>query len=180
MRPAAVRSSDVRPSPPLPSDRALAAAVSSGDTAAFSRLYDRYARLVFSLACASRPADAEAIIEAVFAEVWWLARRSELPLPLAPLWIELVARRITSAPASSALPLGLPALLPFTALDPSTLHIFLMAYLGQLDIREIAAAVEIDQPGVKQALARGLSCFKAAAGVESAAATLGASTPAAG
>ncbi len=62
---------------PPADDRALLEQVIAGDLVAFERLYDRYARPVYSLAyrILGDPADAEELLQETFVKVWQQAAR---------------------------------------------------------------------------------------------------------
>lgn len=75
-------------------DRAALARMASGDQSALAELYDRRARLVFSLAqrILQNGADAEDIVQEVFAQVWAQAGRYEAGRGAVAAWMLTMAR----------------------------------------------------------------------------------------
>jgi RNA polymerase sigma-70 factor (ECF subfamily) len=65
-----------------------------GDHSALAELYDRNARLVFSLAqrILQNQADAEDIVQEVFAQVWAQARRYDTSRGAVAAWMLMMAR----------------------------------------------------------------------------------------
>ena len=152
------------------SDRSLIAGLSRHDPAALSELYDRYAPLVFTLACGHRPGAAEAIMEQVFVELWRAAAKATPSMPLPRLLIDLTAQQLVPHPArhsrspeSSTGRAVLPGLAPFTDLPPVVFDVVVLASLGQLHVREIAVALDLDQGAVLQSLSAGLARLRSPA-----------------
>ncbi|NMC79659.1 MAG: sigma-70 family RNA polymerase sigma factor [Chloroflexi bacterium] len=86
-------------SSPLPEytemdDVALLQAITTGQSAALAALYDRYGRLIYSLAMnvLSEPAAAEEVTQDVFVQVWDKASRYDAQLGKVSSWLIGIAR----------------------------------------------------------------------------------------
>ncbi len=75
-------------------DAALLQAITAGQSAALAALYDRYGRLVYSLAMnvLSEPAAAEEVTQDVFVQVWDKASRYDGQLGKVSSWLIGIAR----------------------------------------------------------------------------------------
>ena len=75
-------------------DSALVARMAAGDSAALASLYDRYASLVYSVACrvARDDAAAEEILQDVFYQLWRMAARFDPARGSVPGWLAVAAR----------------------------------------------------------------------------------------
>jgi RNA polymerase sigma-70 factor (ECF subfamily) len=76
------------------SDSAIVQRIVDGDRAAMAELYDRYADMVFSLACrvVSVPADAEDVVQEVFTQAWRQAGRYDPGRASAAAWLLNITR----------------------------------------------------------------------------------------
>jgi RNA polymerase sigma-70 factor, ECF subfamily len=76
-------------------DQALLAEVARGGTAAFERLYDRYAAAVYGMAQAvlHNPSQSEEVAQEVLVEVWRTAARYDPTRGSVRAWILIMARR---------------------------------------------------------------------------------------
>ena len=154
----------------LQSDRHLVAGLRQGDRGAFGELYDRYAPLVYTLACGSRPNEAEAIMERVFVDLWRTGPKASPFRSLLALLIDLTAQHIVSGAPRQKRTLGssparsvLPPLAPFADLPPFVFDVLVLAHLGQLPVQEIAAALDAEQAAVVRGLAAGLATLRGTA-----------------
>ncbi len=145
------------------SDRLLVGALLHQDTAALGKLYDRYAPLVYTLACQAIPAHAEAVLETVFGELWRRAPLAvsdeSMAMTLIRLTSQVVARYRADPDAareSAWAVRSLPALTVFADLPPLVGEVTLLATLGQLGVDELTVALEHDRATVVRSLAHGL------------------------
>jgi RNA polymerase sigma-70 factor (ECF subfamily) len=71
------------PAPSTQDDASLLALVQRGDEQAMASLFDRYSKVVYSVALRvlRDPAAAEDVLQEIFMQPWWLACRRE-PEPL--------------------------------------------------------------------------------------------------
>ena len=75
-------------------DAAVVQRIAGGDRAAMAELYDRYADVVFSLACriVTVPADAEDVVQEVFTQAWRQAVRYDAARASAAAWLLNITR----------------------------------------------------------------------------------------
>jgi RNA polymerase sigma-70 factor (ECF subfamily) len=75
-------------------DRGALARMIRGEEAALAEIYDRHARLLYSLALriVRRPSDAEDVIQEVFSQVWRQAGRYELSRGTVAGWLIVLTR----------------------------------------------------------------------------------------
>lgn len=150
------------------SDQQLLARLRRGEAEALGNLYDRYGRLVFRLACTSQPAQAEAITEDVFGQLWTLGGKSALSAPLLGTLLNLTAQTVTryqTADGHSASALWgqpvLPALAPFAQLPVFVFDVLVLTTLGRLPADEVAIILQADRALVHEGLASGLAALSA-------------------
>ena len=149
------------------SDCLLLAELRQGQPAALGRLYDRYSTLVFTLACHSLPAEAEAITEEVFADLWRGRQSGAAAPPVLPTLIRLTGERVGRHerrgrrkrwPAPEV-----PAVLaPFAGLAHLPFDVVVLAAVGQLSTAEIAVALDVDRDAVSSALTAAFASLRAA------------------
>lgn len=75
-------------------DKAILERIARGDGSALAELYDRHARLVFSIALRilQQQADAEDVVQEVFAQVWTQAGRYDAGRGAVAAWLLVLAR----------------------------------------------------------------------------------------
>jgi hypothetical protein len=147
----------------IPSDRKLAASIRRGDTSALGQLYDRYAAAIYTLVCGSRPASAEHIVEQVFVELWNAGRRSHLPMPVAPMLLDLVVHALpesTMAPIQPSTTCAAPDAISHLVLigrsDPLVCAVLVLMCVGKAGIAATATALDEEPAVVRRALSSGL------------------------
>ena len=138
-------------------DRVLVGELRNGEAAALGRLYDRYAPLVFTLAHDGRSRTPEAITEDVFVDLWHMGTRALLPLPILPVLLDLTRQRVLPAGGT------LPTLAGFRQFPAFVFDVMVLSRLGQLDLTEIATALDVDRREVCSAVGAGLSRLRSAA-----------------
>lgn len=145
------------------SDRQLSIGLQQLDATALSRLYDRYALLVFTLLCDAVSEAAESLLEDVFVEVWRKGAASSTSNVL-PMLLQLTAEAVVRHRGTQASPRNsiwgrppLPALTPFTDLPDFVFDVLVMTYLGQLTVSELAVALERDEAAILEALSEGMA-----------------------
>ncbi len=129
---------------------------------ALARLYDRYSPFVFTLARLMQPTGAEEITETVFLELWRRRDHLRSASPLADTLIDLTLdcasnwdggmgpawlQRSSSAATTLA---------PFSHLTAPARQVLLLAIVGGLGTREIAAALDISSAAVTKILTAGM------------------------
>ncbi|MBC8161678.1 MAG: sigma-70 family RNA polymerase sigma factor [Roseiflexaceae bacterium] len=84
------------PAPPVLQDEALISAVASGDTAALSALYDRYARAVFGIARRMLDSEqtAEEVVQDTFLRVWHRSEQFQAARGGVPQWLLGIAHHL--------------------------------------------------------------------------------------
>ena len=143
------------------SDATLLAGIRRREQRSLAALYDRYAPLVYTLARSADPDTAETLTERVFFELWSSRGMAARPGSLLHTLIHLtqvVARRhgMTPRGASQGAETMLKVLAPFEGLDPDVYEVMVLTYVGQLDVHELATALDIDKSRVRKALATGM------------------------
>jgi RNA polymerase sigma-70 factor, ECF subfamily len=79
--------------PPDPTDEALVARVVLRDEAAFAMLYDRYGRVVYTLAAHTLgPTEAEEVVQDVFLRLWQKAHQFDVGRNRFAAWFMAIAR----------------------------------------------------------------------------------------
>jgi RNA polymerase sigma-70 factor (ECF subfamily) len=84
----------LQPAKSSPGDLDLVRAITDGDKAALGSLYDRYGRLVFSLAASisGDDASAEEITQDIFTQVWYKAATYQPELAAVSTWLTSMTR----------------------------------------------------------------------------------------
>lgn len=147
------------------SDVALLAGVRRHEQAALAMLYDRYAPLVFTLARSACPDTAETITEEVFYRFWSsrgaLTRRGLLIHTFIDL-TEQAIREDSAAPRPNCrAKSSLAVLVPFEELPPVVFEILVLTYIGQIDVHEIAGALDLGMAQVREAFVSGIRTLHA-------------------
>ena len=143
------------------SDATLLAGVRRREQRSLAKLYDRYAPLVYTLARSVHPEMAETITERVFYELWSSRGAATQSGSLLHTLIHLtqvaaledsMSRRRHERGAEPPFKV----LAPFEGLAPAVYEVMVLTYVGQLDVHELATALNIDKARVREALATGI------------------------
>ena len=142
------------------SDATLLAGVRRREQRALAKLYDRYAPLVYTLARSVHPETAETITERVFYELWSSRGTATQSGSLLHTLIRLTQQAarghsISPRPGRGIEP-SLKVLAPFEGMAPDVYEVMVLTYVGQLDVHELATALNIDKARVREALATGI------------------------
>ena len=138
------------------SDAALIAGIRRQEQRALGILFDRYAPLVFTLAQGACPDSAEAITEGVFYELWASRGGVMRAGSLLHTLIDLTELAVGQDGARSPTKL----LAPFEGLSPLVYDVMVLTYVGQVDIQELSAALDVDKVRVREALVAGIRVLR--------------------
>ena len=143
------------------SDAMLLAGIRRREQRSLAALYDRYAPLVYTLARSADPETAETITERVFFELWSSRGATTQSGSLLYTLIHLTQSAAHGDAMSArrydrrAEP-ALKVLAPFEGLAPDVYEVMVLTHVGQLDVHELATALDIDKPRVRKTLAAGM------------------------
>ena len=143
------------------SDATLLAGIRRREQRSLAALYDRYAPLVYTLARSADTETAETITERVFFELWSSREMAARPGSLLHTLIHLT-QSVAHGDGMSArrhdqrVEPTLKVLTPFEGLAPDVYEVMVLTHVGQLDVHELATALDIDKSRVRKALATGM------------------------